>query len=201
MLLQISRREDLGNLLNSLRLTGAGCEVGVFEADHAAQLLTTWWGHTLYLVDPWRNLPDYLDSWNGTDNQMQKRYDLALSRLAPFEGRYRILRMVSREAAVVIGDASLDFVYIDANHGYSHVRSDLRMWYPKLRVGGLMAGHDYYDALADEHLEPWTRTTGPKEIFTSYGVKSAVDEFATQRGVEIQVTDEHYPTWYFQKDV
>lgn len=199
LLRQISNRCELGELLSQLGLTQVGCEIGVFEADYAVALLRTWRGQLLYLVDPWCNLPDYLDSWNGTDLEMQQRYDFALSRLAPFDGRYRILRMVSDKAALGIPDAALDFVYIDANHAYAHVRCDLHAWYPKVRAGGVLAGHDYYDALADEMLEPTIGATGPKEDLTSYGVKSAVDEFAALLGVEIQVTEEQYPTWYFQK--
>jgi hypothetical protein len=37
------------------------------------------------------------------------------------------------------------------------------------------------------------------ELLTSYGVKSAVDEFALCLGVIPEHTPEKYPTWYFEK--
>ena len=36
----------------------------------------------------------------------------------------------------------LDFVYIDACHEYSAVKADIAAWYPKVRVGGVLGGHD-----------------------------------------------------------
>jgi hypothetical protein len=43
----------------------------------------------------------------------------------------------------MIKNESLDFVYIDANHKYDAVKKDLELWYPKVRKGGVFAGHDY----------------------------------------------------------
>ena len=40
-------------------------------------------------------------------------------------------------------DESVRFVFIDADHSYDAVLSDLKEWWPKLRKGGIFAGHDY----------------------------------------------------------
>jgi hypothetical protein len=40
-------------------------------------------------------------------------------------------------------DQSLDFVYIDGNHEFSHVAADIAAWVKKVRRGGILAGHDY----------------------------------------------------------
>jgi predicted O-methyltransferase YrrM len=50
---------------------------------------------------------------------------------------------LSTEAARLYADESLDFVFIDANHGYEFVRADLAAWWPKIKPRGLFAGHDY----------------------------------------------------------
>jgi predicted O-methyltransferase YrrM len=49
----------------------------------------------------------------------------------------------SVEAAKQFEDDYFDFVYIDANHTYEGVIADLEAWYPKVRKGGMVAGHDY----------------------------------------------------------
>jgi len=54
-----------------------------------------------------------------------------------------LLRMQSARAARVFDDASVDFVYIDAEHKYDSVRADIHAWLPKVRPGGKIAGHDY----------------------------------------------------------
>ena len=49
--------------------------------------------------------------------------------------------MLSSEAASLVEDNSLTFLYIDGNHGHDAVKEDLEVWYPKLKRGGLCAGH------------------------------------------------------------
>ncbi|SDD85095.1 Methyltransferase domain-containing protein [Sphingomonas sp. YR710] len=111
------------------------------------------------------------------------------------------MRMSSRDAAALIDNDSLDFVYIDANHSFSSTSEDLDLWFPKLKIGGIFSGHDYFDALADDEFEPILH--GSKELdvneLTSYGVKSAVDRFVNINNYEITVTNEEWPTWYFIK--
>lgn len=53
------------------------------------------------------------------------------------------LRITSVEAAANFGDRSLDFVFIDAAHDYDSFSADLRAWLPKVKVGGMIAGHDH----------------------------------------------------------
>jgi predicted O-methyltransferase YrrM len=54
--------------------------------------------------------------------------------------------MNSVEAASSFGPESVDLVYIDAAHDYENTATDIRTWLPKVRKGGILAGHDYrYD--------------------------------------------------------
>jgi len=36
-----------------------------------------------------------------------------------------------------------DMVFIDADHTYSSVRNDIFLWLPKVKKGGIIAGHDF----------------------------------------------------------
>ncbi len=49
----------------------------------------------------------------------------------------------SDEAAKDFADESFDLVFIDADHSEEWVLRDLAAWLPKVRAGGVIAGHDY----------------------------------------------------------
>lgn len=41
---------------------------------------------------------------------------------------------------------SIDFCFIDASHDYHSVKEDILAWRPKVKQGGILAGHDYSNA-------------------------------------------------------
>ena len=57
-------------------------------------------------------------------------------------------RQLSIEAAKEFVDVSVDVVYIDANHQWRGVVSDILAWRPKVRPGGWIGGHDYSEPCA-----------------------------------------------------
>ena len=61
----------------------------------------------------------------------------------------------SVNAAGHFRDASLDGVFIDAAHDYDSVVKDVAAWFPKVKPGGIFAGHDYpcpdVQKAVDEH--------------------------------------------------
>jgi hypothetical protein len=90
--------------------------------------------------------------------------------------RRRFLVMSAVQAAFLIPDESLDFVYIDGIHSHAEVMSDLCCFFPKIRNGGLIAGHD------------WNK----------YGVKKAVREFTS--GTKPEISWNNYTKiWWFVK--
>jgi len=95
-----------------------------------------------------------------------------------------VIRDFSANAAKIFKDGYFDWVFIDADHSYKGCMEDIEIWYPKVRSGGVLCGHDYM--MKDIYLR------GIK-----VGVKQAVDEFCKQNGLEIFVyTMADFPTWY-----
>lgn len=68
-----------------------------------------------------------------------------------------------------IPDGSLDFVYIDGNHSEEYVRQDIRLWWPKVKIGGMLAGHDILGC-------------NPK---ADSGIQSAVYDLMTENGLTV----------------
>jgi hypothetical protein len=94
--------------------------------------------------------------------------------------------MLSEHAPAEFADNSLDVIYVDASHRFSGVALDLILWYPKLRYGGIMAGHDYWSKYRDE-------------------VMAAVNGFAVEKEQLLNITPLerrhpiYPPTWWFIK--
>jgi hypothetical protein len=52
----------------------------------------------------------------------------------------------SLSAAEQFSNSSVDCVWIDAKHDYESIYSDMSAWFPKVKEGGIMGGHDFtYD--------------------------------------------------------
>lgn len=63
-----------------------------------------------------------------------------------------LMRMDSVSAAKYISYGCLDLVYIDGDHSYDGVKNDIVSWLPKVRIGGILCGHDYDPTGDDEGL-------------------------------------------------
>jgi len=71
-------------------------------------------------------------------------YDIFKNNMKPVEGYYQDIRMPSMEAVQKFENETLDFVFIDGSHEYEDIKDDIQSWLPKVKRGGVLAGHDYY---------------------------------------------------------
>lgn len=92
-----------------------------------------------YCVDTWEGGPDH----QGRE-ELSELYNVFLNNMKPVEGYYIPLRDTSLNVSKKFEDESLDFVFIDASHEYEDVKNDILAWLPKVKPGGILAGHDYY---------------------------------------------------------
>lgn len=129
-----------------------------------------------------------IDSWSNKEGIVI--FEKAKKRLKPYN--IVIINKTSMEALTDIPNESLDFVFIDANHHYECVRDDIREWSKKVKIGGIVSGHDYY-----------VTPHGNK------GVIQAVDEYTKEWGYKLELTnwdkenpveDDRQPSWYFIKN-
>lgn len=71
-------------------------------------------------------------------------YDIFKSNMKTVEDYYQDMKMTSMEAVNKFDDESIDFVFIDGSHEYKDIKDDIIHWLPKVKKGGVLAGHDYY---------------------------------------------------------
>jgi hypothetical protein len=74
------------------------------------------------------------------DMDISQFYNSAIQQ--KYQQRLQVLEGISWEMADKVLDGSLDFVFIDAGHGYKSVMRDLEAWMPKLKPTGWLIGHD-----------------------------------------------------------
>lgn len=179
---QVRANEILGriNILNPV-----GAEIGVFTAALSSRLLQRD-GLILYMVDSWGASDkdsEYAKTGDFhaalTQEQQDSYFANACEVVSKYGNKAKILRKPSIEAAKEISDASLDFVFIDADHSYEGCKADIAAWVPKLKPGGLLSGHDY------NNIE-----------YPCFGVNQAVEEFSAERNLPVSLGDNF--TWFIQ---
>ncbi len=123
----------------------AGCEVGVLRGRNLFHLLDLFPTLSMLAVDQWLRLEDSgepgFETYARHDMDEYARY--VMSRGAGDYGeRCTVHRLPSIEAAQLVPDASLDFVFIDACHTEAAARADIMAWTPKIKPPGYLTGHD-----------------------------------------------------------
>lgn len=184
--MSIKTRKHFHELLNKIVPNGIGVEVGVEKGLYSEYLLSNWNCNLLYSIDSWTYQPDsHQDASNIDQFEQDVNYYETKKRLAKFKKRSKIIRSYSDAASRLMGDSTLDFVYLDARHDFRSVTSDIGCWWPKVKYGGILGGHDYKDAKRRKNLVE---------------VKRAVDSFALQYNLVVNTTlEDNLTSWYIMK--
>lgn len=118
-------------------------EVGAKEGRTTGALLAALPELRLIAIDPWAPVPnadeDYSD-WDFAAIEAEFWKNVGEHR-----DRVDMRRMLSLEAAAALGaeGSRYDIVFIDAGHDYENAFADIRAWWPLVREGGYLCGHDY----------------------------------------------------------
>lgn len=140
--LEISRWRDLPKLLSEVEVKEMA-EIGVEVGKYSECLLNGIPNLKLYSIDPWETYNSYRI---GIKDKVSEYYKQATERL---KGRCEIIRKFSIDASKDFADESLDAVFIDANHDLVNVINDVDVWSKKVKKGGVMIGHDYFNQICE----------------------------------------------------
>jgi len=100
-------------------------------------------------IDTWLGSTEHTDPNSGCfvkelNDEKDWLYREFLKNIDPVKHIIKPIRSLSVDASKLYSDNSLDFVWIDAAHDYDNVYNDLIHWYPKVKSGGYIGGHDYH---------------------------------------------------------
>jgi hypothetical protein len=116
-----------------------GVEVGVERAEFSVQLCKGNPDGKLFCVDPWKAYKGYRE--HVSQEKLDGFYEESKSKLISYNVEF--VRHFSMNAVKYFDDNSIDYVYIDGNHDFQNVANDICEWSKKVRVGGIISGHDY----------------------------------------------------------
>lgn len=136
-----------------------GVEIGTGFGENALSLLHELSIERLYCIDPF--VP-YFDGGDKPQTIYLQSSESTLKRLSKFKN-VMFIRKFSSEACEDIPD-SVDFVYIDGNHSYDYVLSDLRNYYPLIHEKGIIAGHDASWFSVRKALDDFCRESGIRPL-------------------------------------
>jgi len=130
-------REELPQFFKDMGFK-VGVEIGTAKGIFAEEFGKV--GLELFCVDPWESYEDYEYDKNSPIT-LNDQLEEAKIRLAPYD--CTLIRKYSMDALKDFADESIDFVYIDGNHGFKYVTEDIFEWSKKVKKGGFISGHDY----------------------------------------------------------
>ena len=166
---------DLVDHLFGQQETLVGLEIGVASGWTINHFLQNLPNLKLTGIDPYIG---YMDgSREITQEMLDAQYLAAQDNISDFAPRGKILRGYSQDFVNSFEDESLDYIFIDGDHSYEGALRDCELFFPKIKSGGIFAGHDW--SLA--------------------GVQKAVNEFKDRNGspnIRIVGVD----VWYWIKN-
>lgn len=173
-------------MLEHFPKNSVGAEIGVDLAKFSMRMVKIINPKLLWLVDFWH--PSVLSTYPDYHPNLEK---LAITARIAIEhvlkpmaaGQVRVLCATSFNAARLVENESLDWVFIDAGHLFHETYTDLMLWYPKVKVGGIVSGHDFFRASP------------------MFGVERAVRDFVQWVGnPKINYTTERAGSFWFTKE-
>lgn len=181
--MELQSIHEFDTLLRPLGLMDVGAEVGCAECRSSLEFLQMG-VEKLFLIDVWEHIPNVSGDGNSPESWHQNNFSICQSKLKNYSDRVIFLKGFSTEMAKRIPNKYLGFVYLDAAHDYANVLKDLEAYVPKVREGGIVAGHDFLS----EH----------------YQVKQAVEEFCKDK-YEVHLipekSKENAGFWFMKKEM
>lgn len=132
------------------RFVEIGSWVGRSACFLGVEIVNSGKGIKLDCVDTWLGAPELMEEdviKNGT------LYSDFIRNIEPLKDIIKPIRLTSTQASHLYEDESIDFAFIDADHTKEGFTADLDCWYPKIKKGGVLAGHDWDYPVIKQRLQ------------------------------------------------
>lgn len=155
-------------------------EVGTYKGQYAETLCSLIPGLDLTCVDAWKVYKGYKDF--GVNDLESDAYQVAVERATRMG--FKLLKAWSLDAVNEFADESLDAIFIDGNHDFRHVTEDVDEWSRKVKKGGIVSGHDFFE-----------------NYHKGFGVREAIPAWCAANRISplFVWTKDKCPTWHYIK--
>lgn len=154
-------------------------EIGVWKGENIINLVKTNKNVNFIGIDPLNSKAYGANEKHDDKKDLLKiESEFIADKLIKYEKKYEnfsFMRVTSVQGSKEFKAGTIDMVFIDAVHTYSEVKKDIETWYPKIRDGGCISGHDY--------------------SITFFGVVLAVNELLGVDKIEVKSDD----SWFYFK--
>lgn len=152
-------------------------EIGVFEGSYSLLLYNTFIDSEFYGIDMWETTGnDFF--FSGQPGMVERAYVVAQERLGN-KPNFKLIKGKSEDISKTFEDDFFDLIYIDSDHSYDGAMNDFVNWFPKIKRGGIMSGHDFD---ASPHLDSHSK----------FGVGKALESFLKEDYHNLMLTNETY---------
>lgn len=173
-----TNRETLTQFFGHMHYT-TGVEIGVERGEFSETIMKNLpRAVKVYGVDPWEAYKGYRE--HVSQSKLDTFYQSTIERMAIFP-QWEPIRGYSHMVATTFPDNTFDFVYLDGNHDFFNVTRDLHAWTPKVKPGGIIAGHDFrrissrgYNCHVVDVVHAWTHAHEIRPWFV-LGAKDKVE--------------------------
>jgi len=153
----VNAQTDIRSIIQCISLHGEdliGAEIGVYAGDSFLTILQNCGNiKKLYGVDNYQPYSDFLkENYDGktpayqVDKKTIEYVKLTAYHRLEYSGhqdKIVFYEMDSNDAAKQFPEEYLDFIFIDTYMTYEQAKNDMEVWYPKVKTGGIFAGHDW----------------------------------------------------------
>lgn len=144
------------DLILELGYPAQGIEVGVCLGTNSWFMLSECHNVTKLIgIDHYQPYTDW-DRAIGRSEQ-ERNHRVLQANLPMLGDRFHFMHHNSQDAAEQLEDECYDFVFIDGGHSMRQVLMDLDSYYPKIRQGGVVAGHDSNLFSVNFAVSSWVR--------------------------------------------
>lgn len=146
---------DKHSFVNMVEIGLGSGDTAKFILDH----LVPSYPFVYYGIDPFKSYDEYVNDINSSVLRIMNNRNACENNLSKFQnGKFVHFQLSSAVASLKFKKKTIDLLFIDGNHSYEYVKSDLEKYWPLVKNNGIIAIHDY------KHLN-------------FPGVKKAVDKF------------------------